>query len=305
MRQYINLQYKILNRHLVDFGINPALGYVLVLAAFIGFSLVIFTKIEFAEYIYIVTGLSLLARLSETKRNHFLKTCFPGNGYYKIRISENTLVVAPFAIFLAYKGLYIHALIIMITAALLALLTYTGRSGFTIPTPFGKKPFEFVVGFRNSFPVIFLAYFLLIMSVYADNFNLGIAALILVFLICFTFYLNPENEFYVWIFNSLPGRFLFGKLKIAIVFSTFLTLPIVIVLVSFFMDRTLIIAGFQLLGYIYLSTIILAKYSSFPHQVNLPQFVILAVSVWFPPLLIAVIPFFYRQSVKRLKNILT
>jgi hypothetical protein len=54
-----------------------------------------------------------------------------------------------------------------------------------------------------------------------------------------------------------------------------------------------------------LTTIILAKYAAFPHQVNLPQFVILAVSVWFPPLLIAVIPFFYRQSVKRLNEILT
>jgi hypothetical protein len=142
------------------------------------------------------------------------------------------------------------------------------------------------------------------MSVYADNFNLGIAALILTFLICITFYLNPENEFYVWIFNSLPGKFLFGKLKTAIVYSTFLTLPVVIVLMIFFVDKTLIIAGFQLLGYIYLSVIILAKYSSFPHQVNLPQFIILALSVWFPPLLIAVIPFFYRQSVKRLNKIL-
>jgi hypothetical protein len=304
MRFYFILQYRMLNRQMTDFGIIPALGYVFVLAAFIGFSLLLFNRIASAEYIYIITGLSLLVRLGETKRNQFLKTCFRDHGYYKARIIENGLIVLPFAVFLASKEMYIHALIIVFIAALFALFTFAGRSGFTIPTPFGKKPFEFTVGFRNSFLAVVLAYFMVIMAVYAGNFNLGIAALILVFLTCITFYLNPEKEFYVWIYNQGPGKFILGKITIAWLYSTFLSLPIAIGLSAFFPDRFLIIAGFLALGYIYLSTIILAKYSSFPHQINLPHFIILAVSVWFPPLLLAVIPFFYRQSVKRLKPIL-
>lgn len=304
MRQYIILQFKILNRQMADFGINPAVGYVIVLAAFIGFSLLLFTKIEFAEYIYIVAGLSLLARLSETRRNHFLKTCFPGKGYYKIRIFENTVVVAPFAIFLAYKLLFIHALTLIVLAALLALFTFSGRSGFTIPTPFGKKPFEFTVGFRNAIFVFILAYFLVFMSVWVENYNLGIFSLVLVFLVCITFYFNPENEFYVWIFNLSPGKFLVKKILTALLYSTMISLPVAMALMVFYPGEILVTGGFLLAGYLYLATIVLAKYSSFPHQVNLPQFIILAVSVWFPPLLIAVIPFFFRQSVKRLNEIL-
>jgi len=305
MRFYFILQYRMLNRQMTDFGIIPVLGYVFVLAAFSGFSLILFNRIAFAEYIYIITGLSLLVRLGETKRNQFLKTCFPDNGYCKIRIFENMIMVLPFAIFMAIKEMYLHALIMMAAAGLFAFFAISGRSGFTIPTPFGKKPFEFTLGFRNSLLAVFLAYFLVIMAVYAGNFNLGIAALILVFLTCITFYFNPENEFFVWIFNRSPGKFLFGKIAIALLYSTCLSLPVAIGLSVFFPGQFLIIAGFQALGYIYLSTIILAKYSSFPHQISLPQFIILALSVWFPPLLLAVIPFFYRQSVKRLKPILT
>ncbi len=142
------------------------------------------------------------------------------------------------------------------------------------------------------------------MSIYADNFNLGIAALILVFLICITFYLNPENEFYVWIFNLSPGKFLVKKILTALLYSTMISLPVAMALMIFYPGEILVTGGFLLAGYLYLATIILAKYSSFPHQINLPQFLILTVTVWFPPLLIAVIPFFYRQSVKRLNEIL-
>jgi hypothetical protein len=101
-----------------------------------------------------------------------------------------------------------------------------------------------------------------------------------------------------------PGRFLISKTNTAFLYSTILTIPAAVVLVIFFPGESLVISGFLLLGYIYLATVILAKYSSFPNQISLPQFVMLGLSVWFPPLLIAVIPFFYMQSVKRLKEIL-
>jgi hypothetical protein len=186
-------------------------------------------------------------------------------------------------------------------AAFLALTSFTKKTNFTLPTPFGRKPFEFAVGFRGAYPAFILAYFLAFMSARVDNFNLGIFALLLIFLVCITFYLNPENEFYVWIFNLSPGRFLLKKISVALLYSTLLTLPVSFAMVVFFPGELPVIAGFQALGYIYLATIIILKYSAFPNQVNLPQTIILALTIWFPPALIGVVPYFYLKSVKRLK----
>lgn len=304
MRYYFLLQFKMINRHLAGFGIHPAMGYVLIVAVFTGFSILLFEKIAFAEYVFMATGLSFTAKLSGPARNQFLKGCFRANNYLKVRILENVIIILPFVIFLIIKFFYFQSLITLILAGFLSVTTFGSRSGLTIPTPFGKKPFEFAIGFRGSFPLFILAYFLAVMSVVAENFNLGIASLILVFLVCMSYYLNPENEFYVWIFHSRPGKFIFSKIKTAIVYSTILTIPVIIILTIFFLDKALIIIAFLLLGYLYLLTVILAKYSAYPHPVNLPQVIILAVSAWFPPLLLAVVPFFYRQSVSRLKNIL-
>ena len=293
-----------LNRKLTGFGINPALGYILTGASFVGFSVLLFAKTEFASYIYIFTALSLILTLSETRRNHFLKTCFTDIDYYRARISENLIVAIPFIIFLSYKLLFIPVLILTALSLVLSFFHFSNNASYTLPTPFGKKPFEFAVGFRNAIVVFLLAYFLTFMSVWVENYNLGIFSLVLVFLVCFTFYFNPENEFYVWIFNLSPGKFLLKKIFTALLYSTIMSLPVAMALMIFYQEKILVTGGFLFAGYLYLGTIVLAKYSSYPHQINLPQFVILAVSAWFPPLLLAVIPFFYRQSVKRLNEIL-
>jgi hypothetical protein len=59
-----------------------------------------------------------------------------------------------------------------------------------------------------------------------------------------------------------------------------------------------------LLGYVYLVTIILAKYSGYPNEMNLLQGILIGISLLFPPILIGIIPFFYLQSIKRLNDIL-
>ena len=142
------------------------------------------------------------------------------------------------------------------------------------------------------------------MAVLSGNFNLGIFALILILFICMTYYTDPENEFFVWIFSMTPKGFLFHKIKIALLFSTLLSLPVTIVLSIFFPGNIIAVIGFQCLGYLYLIAVILAKYSVYPVKINLPQFVLLAVSIPFPPLLLVLLPFFYLKSVTRLNDLL-
>jgi hypothetical protein len=72
------------------------------------------------------------------------------------------------------------------------------KHSFIIPTPF-INILEFTVGFRTNYFMFFITYFLAIMAIHVDNFNLGIFSLILVFLSCLSYFTNSENEFYVCI----------------------------------------------------------------------------------------------------------
>lgn len=293
-----------MNRSLRDFGLNPVIGYLLSVVGFAGLSVYLFDKTTLAEYLYILVAISFIYALSQTRRNDFLKLCFSIKIYYLIRFTENLILAMPFFIVLILEYCFLSAVSLMLVSGVLVFFDVENKFRFSLPTPFYKRPFEFVVGFRNAFNVFFFAYFLTFMAVSVGNFNLGIFALILVFLICFTFYTNPENEFYVWIFSLSPQRFLFQKMKIAILFATMLILPVIASLSLAFPENTSTVFAFLGLGYLFLLTVILAKYSAFPDRMNLPQGFLLAFSLWFPPLLLGVIPYFYLQSVKRLKEIL-
>ncbi len=48
-------------------------------------------------------------------------------------------------------------------------------------------------------------------------------------------------------------------------------------------------------------TIILAKYSAYPQEMNIPKGILIAFSIYFPPFLLVLIPLFYLKSVKKLK----
>ncbi|MCX6269140.1 MAG: ABC transporter permease [Bacteroidetes bacterium] len=293
-----------INRHLIGFGIHPVLGYGILALGFAGLSAWLFSKTDFADYIYVIIALTLISKLSETKRNEFLQICFADKTRYKIRLIENVAAATPFFLFLMYHAAFIPIAILTGSALLLAFYHVKSQFNLTVPTPFYKYPFEFIIGFRNTFYFITAAFFITFMAVATGNFNLGIFALILVFFTSISFYVNPENDFFVWIYRLTPGQFLIMKIKIALLFATFLVMPVTIALCTFFSSEIPVILGFQALCDLYLATIILAKYSVFPHQMNLPQMVIIALSVGFPPLLVGIIPFFIFQSVNRLKWLL-
>ncbi|MFK8102398.1 MAG: ABC transporter permease, partial [Saprospiraceae bacterium] len=170
-----------------------------------------------------------------------------------------------------------------------------------IPTPFYRYPFEFTVGFRQTFPLHLFAYFLCFMSVWVGNFNLGIFALLLSILLCCQYYGEPENSYYVWIFAFTPQAFIWHKLKIAFAYANLVAAPISLSLLFCFPANFLLVLGLQLLAIVYLVAVILAKYAVFPHRINIAQAILLTISFAFPPFLLGVIPFFYRKSIHQLK----
>jgi len=104
----------------------------------------------------------------------------------------------------------------------LAKIHFKNQLNYTIPTPFYKKPFEFIIGFRTAIGMIGFAYFLTIMGISVGNFNLGIFSLLVVFLTSFSFYAQPDSQFYVWIFSHSSATFLLDKIKIGIGYITIL-----------------------------------------------------------------------------------
>lgn len=304
MRKYFELQYKIINRNLVEFGVQPPVAYALGVVTFIVISIALFYKTKFAVYIYPGIALTFLLKLSEGKRNNFLKNLFSLKHFYKLRVIENGLIVLPFILFLLYKNCFKTSMVLLLLTIAFAFFDIFKTFSITLPTPFYKKPFEFIAGFRKSFIVILLSYTLTIIGIRYQNFNLAISSLVLIFGTCFSFYAQPETPFYVWIFNVNANGFLFNKIKTATYFSAILCIPATILLMVFFTANFYWIIGVQIIGFVYLGAIVIAKYANYPNAINLPQGLLLTISLLFPPLLAGVIPFFYLQSAKRLKEIL-
>ena len=304
MKEYFILQFKMLNRQLTEWGIEPLIGCFVGIAAFVGVSIKLFEKTQYAEYIYIAAALSIALKWNEENRNEFLQLCYQKTKYIQVRLVENLLLSVPFICFLVFKEKYLTAILLLVLTGLFALIDFKNKSSFIIPTPFYKYPFEFTIGFRTNYFMFFLAYFLTFMSIRFENFNLGIFSLILVFLSCLSYYTNAEDEFYVWVFSLSPKEFIKSKLKNSIQYSTLLSLPILVSLSVCFYAKIDFILGFQLLGYLFLFTTMLAKYSEFPEKLNIRYGIVFAITIWLPPLLLLIIPYLYIQSTKKLKEIL-
>jgi hypothetical protein len=303
MKNYFFLQLKLINRKFKDStGVHPIISYLILLSCFIFFSIYLFIKTQYAQYLYISIPFVLTTILSETTRIDFLKLCFQKKQYSIIRISENIFVSSPFLIFLIYKNCYLSASTLLILSILNSFIQYPSNTNLTIPTPFSKTPFEFPVGFRKTFYLFPLIYSLTFFASSIDNFNLSVFSLILVFIIIFTFYSKPENEYFVWSFNSTPIHFLISKIKTGILFSTMLSLPVIAILSFNYFENLFIIFTFYFLGIVFLMTIISAKYAAFPNEMNLPEGIILALCVSAPPLLLLFTPYFFIKASKTLKR---
>lgn len=304
MKDYFKLQYVLTNRKIREIGINPLIGYLLGLTAFILLSEYIFEKTEFAKYFVILTCLSLQLKLSAKNRTDFLLSTFGDTDKKKIRLIENFLVCLPFLSILLYRSFLFEASILFLCSIILALFSFQSNFNLTIPTPFSKRPFEFSTGFRRTFLIFPIAYALTFIAINVDNQNLGIFAFLLVFLTSLSYYFKPEQEYYVWVHAETPKTFLKNKIFNACKNATLLAIPILFSLLIFYPSEVELILLFFIIGILFLCTIILAKYSAYPDEINLLEGIIISFTLYFPLLLLVIIPFFYSKSINKLKLLL-
>lgn len=304
MKQYLQLQYKLIQRQLKDFGIEPLLGLAFVFVSFVLFSFSIFVKLPYPQYFYAIISISFVTILATKSRNDFLKVAYPKNEYLKIRVVENVSVIIPFIIFLLFKQFFLVALLLPFCAALLVFIKTNNNFNLVLPTPFYKKPFEFIVGFRKSILIILAAYFIAFMAVKESNVGLGYAVIILLSFVCSTFYAKPEPVFYVWQSAISARAFIHRKIVIAVMHFCFLILPIVVSFCIRFPQSISTIVLLFCIGLFFVLTSLLSKYASFPQAISPTKAMALMFSAWFPPLLIFFTYVFYFQSIKSLQAIL-
>lgn len=300
MYYYFILQQRILSRKMEELGLHPVWGYFLGVLVFIGLSFYLFYKTTYAGYIYAGIGLSLVLGFGEKERNDFLKTTFPLATYQQVRAVENALLVIPFVAFLCYKAEFLLAGGLLLSALLLSLFNSASRLNLTIPTPFFRFPFEFATGFRKYWLLYLIAYFVAWKAIEVNNFNLGAGSLAFLCLLAMSHYAVPENEYYVWMYNCTPRQFLLKKTATAWLYLSLLALPLVLILSVFFWDKSWILFLVLGLGLFLIAAMILGKYSAYPREMSLPQALFFGLCVWFPPLLLIVMPLFYKRAVLRL-----
>ncbi len=292
------------NRKMKDAGVEPLLGYLLGLVGFVLVSEYIFQKSEFAKYFVILASLSVLFRLTDKNRINFLRSTFGDKVKNRIRLFENAILCLPFIAVLLSHSFFTESAALFLASMVLALVSFESNASFTIPTPFSKRPFEFAVGFRKSLAIILMSYAIMPISIRVDNLNLGIFSMALITFVALNFYTKPEPKYYVWAHASSPRTFVINKVLVASAHLSILVAPVFITLLAFFPTQFDVILFYSGLSFLFLWTIILAKYSAFPREIGLSEGIIIAMSIYFSPLLVALIPYFYIKSINKLKPLL-
>lgn len=300
MKHYFSLQKTILERHLVANGVRPWVAYVFGPLLFVGLCLLLLERTDYAAYAIAMFGVSLTARLSGVVRNDFLSIQFSPEEYRGIRLRENALFALPFALILLLKGFGALALVQCLVGGAMVFLPINALNVRALPTPFSKRPWEFAVGFRKSWPLLLIAAFLLTMGLRVDNFELSVFSACIPGLVAMSFYGAPEPGFYVWVHAFSPRAFLHRKLLLGCSQLLLLSLPFLVAVLVAFPGEWLIIFLTHLLLQLYLILMITAKYANYPEEIDLQHSFVMGAGMVFPPLLLGLIPFFYRRALGRL-----
>ena len=125
----------------------------------------------------------------------------------------------PFLVILFLNQRYIESLVFLPLLFGSAFLKVQRQLIPPVPTPFYKRPFEFVVGFRKSFFLIFLLYSILTIALVVSNLNLGIFAMMAIYLVLSGYYSSAEPSFFVWIYALTPANFLGYKIRTVVLYS--------------------------------------------------------------------------------------
>lgn len=308
-RHYFFWQFKLFSRSIRQFGLPPVVGYALWVLVVMVLPALLWPQKAYFPWLYAAVGVLALNPFRSDGRNEFLKICYSKREFLLLRTAENLLLVLPFSLVLLIHRQFLLVLDLLIIAVLLGITAYWNRKRLNLPalpTPFSKRPFEFATGFRISFPLVLFLYYVVLMAIVHDNFNLGIVAVYAVFITCMGYYSQMEPEYYVWLHDMQPTRFLFQKLETAFIYAFSLVVVPIVALSVFFPKHIGFLLLAALMGFLNLAITILLKYTEFPKPFHIGDGLLLAACVIYPiypPLVLLPIPLTFYLFGKAKKNL--
>jgi len=303
LHSYFKIQFRRCNRKITETGIPVLIAYPI----FIALLFLVFHLLSLYPFwtscIISLSTIQILFSLSDYDRNIFLKSIYREKDYYSIRIVENLLICSVSIILLIISENYWHTALIIL-ACILFLFTTTVRFWKTsLPTPFTKKPFEFILGFRKTWLLILVIYLLGAIGLLHGNENLGLFCVFCISICCSFYYQDPENIYFYWNNNRKPVSFLIYKIKRGILQLSILLLPLILLFLILFPSSYLKIILVWGLVMLLIPTTICVKYAVYPRKISITEGLMLGLCLSFYPLVLALIPYYISKAIKNLTNL--
>lgn len=305
MRYYFLLQYRRMLRFFGANGLNPIIGVSLVVAVFIALSYYLIHQIEYGEWYLALIGLGLSFQASSENHRDFLLSLFNKSAVLKIRFAESLLICSPFMLIEIANANWGVSCVIFVVVVLLPLVPISNRKNVAIPTPFGKLPYELPVGFRSTILAFPLAVAPVLIGLQVNNPNLMMASFLILTLAIMSFGYQPEPKEYIWMHQRSPSQFLWYKLRLTLIASQSILLPFSTLLIVLSSADWIIVILIHLIATLFILALRLAKYSAYPNEIGVAQALLLGLCFWFPPLLLVVVPKFFKDGKQRLTPLLT
>lgn len=299
----ITWDFILISRRIRNFGIHPVLGFLLLILLVVVLPAILLERQKYFAPTYFCAGVLSLIPLNKKERCDFLRNCHTKRNYYLTRCVENLIVTLPYMIIFMvhHKCLYVLALLVF---AVLTLFLSLKKISIVIPTPLLKSSFEFVLGFRYSFILIFGLYFMCFEAAIYQNLALGVASLLLLFVIFIGYFFYAEPDYYVWIYKSSSKDFLSEKMINVARNALILTiLPILLLSFSFHPD-ILVVLYFFLHGFCCLMCSIVLKYYVYPAPMNIGEEILLVLTIICPLLPLVLCFALWKKTVKKLSEYL-
>jgi len=300
---YFSIQWIRAQRALRALGLNPYLGVGIGILLFGIGTVYLFWKTTMAASIYLLFAGSVLLPLSEKDRNAFLSTQYATSIYRQIRLVENGLVIFPFLIGLLSYSHFVEAFLLMLAGSGMALFNIGPQLGKVIPTPFGKLPFEFPVGLRQYWLFFAITYGIIILGIVVQNANISLFGLIILMGLGLSLISLMEPFYFMWIHTHAAKEFLHYKVGILLKCLPILYLPGALALGIYDPSYLSLIVGVLFYGILCNVALLFGKYTAYPLPINIPQGLLLGFSIVIPPLLLILLPYFYRKAIQNLKTV--
>jgi len=304
MSYYFWLQYTAFKRSMTDIGLPPVVGAFLIVL--LGYVFYFLTK-SYPQYAPIMISyivLNILYSLSGPNRVDFLKNTYITKQYTVIRFIENQVYSFPFVLISAFQGMWPLVAILVASALAFALVSVKRPGSRKIPTPFPSPAFEMVVFFRRFWFLLAVLGSLAGIAAYYGNANLLLVAMGMTLFSALGAYSIMEDEYFVWNMSATPAGFVrhkicLGGLQMGILAAPFLPLALFLGVSTILWALTCWLSGLLILA-----LAILMKYAVYPRKVGITEAVECMVMMFIPVLWIAAYFYYYKKSIRNLKNYL-